>query len=532
MATYDAIVVGGGHNGLVAAAYLAKRRRKVLVLERAERVGGILANVELAEGFTAPGVAHTVGRLRKSVIAELELERHGFEPIEPDVRVFAPQPDGSGITLWADAARTAEGLRASAPVAADRYVAFDKRVRALASFLAHVNAATPPDVKTPSIADAINGLKLGKAFKGLGSKAGREATRALPMAIADFVREGVGEGAGSDPVAGALAARAVLYTSMGSWSAGSAAVFLNDSAGNDGGVAGQSTFAKGGSGALADALANAATAFGAEIRTSAEVSAIASNANGRATGVVLASGEQIRGTAIVTACDPKRTLTSLIDPVVLGPELVWRGGNIRTPGATAKVDLALSGMPKFNGADEERLRGRIVVSLGIDYLEKAADAWKYGAISEDPMLEITIPTLSDPSLAPEGRHVMSVLFQSAPYALREGTWDTESERLADVTVKALERYAPGLGELVVARRVRSPLDLEREVGLSGGHVYHGEPGLDDFFAWRPLLGHARYRFGIPGVYLAGSGAHPGGGVTGGPGANAAREILSDLKRKR
>ncbi len=188
--------------------------------------------------------------------------------------------------------------------------------------------------------------------------------------------------------------------------------------------------------------------------------------------------------------------------------------------------------PVFDGATEEELRGRIVVSPGIDELERSSDAWKYGEISEDPMLEITIPTLTDPSLAPEGGHVMSVLFQSAPYALREGSWESERDRVADITVKTLERYAPGLGELVVARRVRTPADLERKVGLSGGHVYHGEPGLDAFFAWRPLLGHARYRFGIPGVYLAGSGAHPGGGVTGGPGANAAREILADLKRSR
>ena len=530
MAGYDAIVVGGGHNGLVAAAYLAKARRKVLVVERADRVGGILANVELAEGFTAPGVAHTVGRLRASVIADLKLEQHGLELLTPAVRSFAPQPDGAGITFWADAAKTAEGLRAAYPKAADRYVAFDKRVRALASFLAYVNAATPPDVQSPSVADAIMGLKLGKAFKGLGAKAGREATRALPMAIADFIREGVGEEAEVDPVAGALAARAVLYTAMGSWAAGSAAVLLNDSAGNDGGVAGQSTFAKGGTGALADALARSAAAFGAEIRTGAEVASISAGAGGRATGVVLASGEEISAKAVVTACDPKQTLTRLIDPVTIGPELVWRGGNIRTPGVTAKVDLALSGMPNFTGAQPDQLRGRIVICLGIDYLEQAADAWKYGRISPEPLLEITIPTLNDPSLAPEGQHVMSVLFQSAPFDLRDGDWDGEKDRLAQITVKTLERYAPGLGELVVARRVRTPVDMEREIGLSGGHVYHGELGLDDFFAWRPMLGHARYRFALPGVYLAGSGAHPGGGVTGGPGANAARVILSDLKR--
>jgi len=281
---------------------------------------------------------------------------------------------------------------------------------------------------------------------------------------------------------------------------------------------------------LADALAAAARAFGAEIRTGAEVARIVTNSDGRATGVALRSGEELSSRVVASAVDPKQTLTRLLDPVVLGPELVWRGGNIRTPGATAKVDLALSGVPRFDGADEARLRGRIVIAPGIDYLERAADAAKYGRVSEEPMLEATLPSLSDPTLAPEGQHVMSVLFQAAPYALREGGWESERERVGDLTVKTLEAYAPGLEELVTARRVTTPVDLEREHGLSGGHVQHGEPGLENFFAWRPLLGHARYRFGVPGLFLCGSGAHPGGGVTGGPGQNASREIASAAKR--
>ena len=525
MPRYDVVVVGGGHNGLVAGAYLAKAGKRVLILERRDRVGGILANTEIAPGVTAPGIAHTVGRLRPSVVKDLKLASHGLELIDPEVRMYAPQADGSGITFWADADRTAAGLREVSEHDAEAYPRFDRQVRSLASFLAYVNAATLPDIKSPSIADAINGLKLGRAFKDLGTKPSREATRALPMAIADYVRESLE----NEAICGAIASRAVLYTSMGAWAAGSAAVFLFDSAGNDGGAAGQSTFARGGSGALAEALASAARAFGAEVRTGADVARITCT-DGRATGVRLADGEEIEARVVAANADPKQVLTKLVDPVLLGPTLVWRGRNIRTPGATAKVNLALSGVPQFNGASEDQLRGRIVISPGIDELERAMDAYKYGRVAEEPFLEATIPTLDDPSLAPEGTHVMSVLFQAAPYALREGDWATERERLGDIAVKTLERFAPGLGELVTARHVITPLDFERDYGLSGGHVLHGEPGLDNFFAWRPLLGYARYRFAVPGLYLVGSGAHPGGGVTGGPGANAARVISSDLKR--
>jgi len=525
--TYDAIVIGAGHNGLVTAAYLAKAGRRVFVLERRERVGGILDTVEVTEGVRAPGIVHTVGRLRRSVVSDLGLVRHGLVLLDPPARVFAPQPDGSGVVFWADASRTATDLRARSAHDAEAYPAFDRRIRALASFLSYLHAITPPDVKEPSIADALNALKLGNAFRRLGPKPGREATRAIPMAIADYVAEAFE----TEAVRGALASRAVLYTAMGPWSAGTTAVLLADSAGNDGGAAGQSVIAKGGPGALAEALASAARSFGAEIRTDAEVVRVLTRGH-RARGVALADGQEIAARAVVTATDPKRTLTTLVDPVEIGPHLLWRAGNIRTPGRVSKVNLVLSGLPRFRGApSEEALTGRIVIAPSIDHLERAFDASKYGRVSAEPFLEATIPTLSDPTLAPEGTHVLSVLAQWTPSELREGDWATEREHLADLVVKTLEAYAPGLGELVTARQAMTPVDLETDYALSGGHVYHAEPGLDQFFVWRPLLGHARYRFGLPGLYLCGSGAHPGGGVTGAPGANAAREILADLKKR-
>ena len=525
---YDAIVIGAGHNALVTAGLLAKAGNRVVALERRDRVGGLLDTVEVAPGVRAPGLADTVGRMRKTVVDQLKLRRHGFETIAPDVRVYAPQPDGGpALTLWSDAARTAADLRAISAKDADAYPLFDRKVRSVASFLAYVNVATPPDVKSVGFADLLTGLRAGRAFRNLGTRAARETTRVLPMAVADVVAEQFE----TDIVKGAIASRAVQYVSMGPWSAGSAFVLLNDSAGNDGGAAGQTVFAKGGPGALANALADAARSFGVEIRTGAEVTEIMTREH-RATGVALASGEELSATAIVSGADPKRTLTTLVDPVVVGPELVWRANNIRTPGIVSKVNLALSGLPRFNGADEERLRGRIVIAQSIDYLEKGFDASKFGRVSDEPYLEATIPTLGDPSLAPAGTHVLSVIAQWTPYRLREGDWKAERERLGDLVVKTLETYAPGLGDLVTARQVLSPVDLETEYGFSEGHPFHAEPGLDQFFAWRPLLGHARYRFGIDGLYLCGSGAHPGGGVTGGPGANAAREILADLKKSK
>jgi phytoene dehydrogenase-like protein len=530
---YDAIVIGAGHNGLVAAAYLARAGVRVLVLDRRDRVGGIADTVELAPGVRAPAVAHTVGRLRPSVVRDLGLRTHGLSLVGSNVRVFAPQPDGRAITLWADPEVTADGLRAWSDRDAERYVEFDRLVRSIGRFLGELNASTPPDVKSPGIADALAGLRIGRSFRGLGKRDSRSVLRVLPMAIADFVAEAFE----TDPLQGVLATRGIQNTAMGPWSAGTAAVFLHDSAGNDGGAAGQTVYARGAPGALSAALAAAVRAAGGEIRTGSEVVAIPT-ADGGVTGVVLASGEEIRARIVVAGADPKHVLTGLLDPVAVGPGMRWRAANIRTPGTVAKVNLALAGLPRFPAAGEgpeaeERLRGRIVIAPGIDYVERAFDAAKYGRPSEAPYLEATIPSLVDPGLvagAPAGTQVMSIHLQYAPYALREGSWDARRDELGDLAIRTLEAYAPDLGGLVTARQVLTPLDLERDYGLSGGHPYHAEPGLDSFFAWRPLFGHARYRLPIDGLYLAGSGAHPGGGITGQPGQNAAREILADRRR--
>jgi phytoene dehydrogenase-like protein len=529
---YDAIVIGGGHNGLVTAAYLGAAGLRTVVLERRETLGGAVGTSELAPSARVPTLAHTVGRLRPSVVRDLDLKRHGLSLVGPEVRAFAPGRDGDAVVLWGDAARTAEGLRARSAADAAHYGPFDRLVRSLAGFLGELAGRTPPDIGSPGLDDALAGLQLGRTFRGLGRDDGRTITRVLPMAIADFVAESFV----SDAVQAAIAWRGVLYTAMGPWSAGTTAVLLGDSAGNDGGAPGQTVFARGGPGALIAALEAAAREAGVLIRTGTEVVSITSR-DGRATGVVLADGEELSARAVVAGIDPKRALTRLADPVAIGPSLLWRAGNIRTPGTVAKVNLVLASLPTFPAAgnDPRLLRGRIVIAPGIDAMERAHDAAKYGRPSDEPIMEATIPSLADPSLvegAAPGTQVMSVIVQSAPYALREGTWDDAREPFGDLVVKTLDGYAPGLAGLVTTRQVLTPLDLERDYGLTGGHPMHGEHGLDQFFLWRPLLGHARYRLALDGLYLAGAGAHPGGGVTGQNGQSAAREIASDLRRRR
>jgi phytoene dehydrogenase-like protein len=533
-ASFDAVVVGGGHNGLVAGAYLAKAGLRTLVLEKRATLGGTVETRPLADGKRAPGLFHTVGRLRPSVARELGLRGHGLTLVAPEVRAFAPQPDGRAVTLWADAARTAGELRAWSVADGAAWVEFDRHVRALAAFVASLNDATPPATSGGSLADAITGLLLGRAFKKLSKDDARQLLRILPMAIADFVAESFE----SEPVRAAIAMRAVGFTALGAWSMGTTAALLADSAGNDGGAAGQTVYAKGGPGALAGALAAAARGFGAQIRTDANVVGVTTQ-DGRVTGVALASGDVIAAPIVASGLDPKRTLLGLLPPLELGPNLRWRAGNIRQPGRVARVNLGLSALPAFPAAGEREdaarhLRGRILVgATGIDDLERAFDASKYGRVSDDLLLEATIPTLVDPSLAPDGGHVMSVIAQYVPYRLADGTWDAAArESLGDRVVARLESVAPGIAGLVTAREVLTPVDLEAEYGLTGGHPYHQEPGLDAWFAWRPLAGHARYRMPVAGLYLVGPGAHPGGGVTGAPAQNAVKEILADRKKRR
>ncbi len=519
MSDYDAIVIGAGHNGLVCAAYLARAGLRTVVLERNAHLGGMAGNTELLPGVRAPRLAHTAGRLSAAVARELRLAAHGLRFIRPEVATFAPQPDGRALTLWADPLRTAAELRSTDLVShrdADAFCAADERYRDLAARLARLTHRVPAASAGAGLATLLGVDELG---------------RTLPMAVRDLA----GDWFESDALQAVIAARGVLLTGLGPYMPHTAAVLLADGAGTRSGLAGQAVLVRGGPGALANGLAAAARSASVRVETETEVVAVR-RSGGAATGVVLAGGAELSAPTVVSSLDPRTTLLRLLDPEVLGPGPSWRAANIRQSGATAKVNLALDATPAFTAAagDEERLAGRVLIAPSVDYVEKAMRAVKYGELAADPVLEATIPSIADPSLvdpalAGDVRHVMSVIVQGAPRVLRDGTWDGRREELADTVVSTLELYAPGLGASIVAREVITPLDIEHEYGAWGGHPMHAEVGLDQWFAWRPLLGLGDFRMPLSGLYLCGSGANPGGGLTGLPGRLAAAAILADRR---
>jgi phytoene dehydrogenase-like protein len=529
-APFDVIVAGAGHNGLACAALLARGGLRVLVLERRDTVGGAAVTEPFHPGFRVSSLSHAAGPLRPSLVRRLALARHGLALIEPETRVFAPLPDGRGLRLCADPARSAEALRPFSARDAGRFPVFDATLRRTARALAGLLAATPPDVDAPAPRDLLPLLGAAVRLRRLGKAEARALLRYGPMAVADFA----GEWFESEPLRALVCARGLFGALAGPRSAGTTARLLLRDALEGGSGAGATVFVRGGLGALSDALAASARAASVTIRTGAPVERFLAR-DERVTGVVLAGGEEIEARAVVSALDPKRTFLDLLDPVLLDPDDLWRLRNYRQQGMAAKVHLALDALPEFKGVAPSEaasvLAGRIHVGDDVDTLERAHDDAKYGAPSRRPYLEATIPTLSDPALAPGGCHVMSVYVQFAPYRLRAGDWDARRDELGDTVLRTLEEYAPGLTARVLARQVLTPLDLERTYGLTGGHPMHGEMALDQLFTMRPLMGFARYRAPVAGLYLCGAGTHPGGGVTGAPGHNAAREVLRDLKRR-
>jgi phytoene dehydrogenase-like protein len=512
---HDVIVAGGGHNGLVCAAYLAKAGLRTLVVERRERVGGIL-DPSLAGGRI--GAVDTVGRIAPAVSRDLALERHGFRPIEPAIAALALRPGGPPLALYADPARTADALPDAAE--RERYLAFDAHIRRLGAMVAELQAAVPPRLDGPTQSDLPGLGRLAMAYRRLGEDTARELTRTLPMAVADLMSEWFA----TDPLRAAVGYRGVMHAAMGPWSAGTSLAFLNDSAGTGGGAAGRTVLAAGGSAGLARALESAARAAGAAVRTQSAVERVLSR-DGIVEGVRLESGEELRAPAIACGVDPKTVLTRWVDPEEAGPRLRWRAGNIRTPGAAARVAIRLSALPDLGaGGDPELLAGRIVVAPGIDQIERAFDAWKYGGIGELPLVEAVLPSVSDPSLAPAaGGHLLAATVQWVPH-------EADPSAAGRAAAAALDACAPGFAALVEEVETLTPAGLEREYGAAGGHLQHGELALDQFYAWRPVAGLARHRLALRGLYLCGSGAHPGGGITGLPGRNGAREILRDLRR--
>ena len=519
------VIIGAGHNGLTTAFYLAKAGLKPLVLERRSIVGGAAVTEDIGPGFKCPSLTHAIGPLRPSIARDMRLEQRHVEFIRPDPRLVALSADGPPLRFSIDERGTAEAIRAVSQKDADRYVEFCETLARLGRFLGSLLTTTPPSLDAPDRGDMWELLKTGRRFRALGKKDAFRLLRWGPMAAADLV----GEWFETNLLQAAIAARGIFGSAQGPRSAGTAALLLLNAA-TDPAPGGSSVMVKGGPGALTEAMANAARDAGAEIRVDASVKHVLVH-DGRVSGVLLEDGREVPATAVISNADPKRTLLDLVDPVDLDPGFLTRVRNYRSRGTVAKVNLALSALPSFAGIPSHGdLRGRLHIGSSIDYLEQAFDASKYGEISPHPYLDVSIPTLADPSLAPSGKHVLSVAVQFAPYTLAaRRDWGTAKSALFSNVMRELDRHAPGIQSLVEHSQVLSPVDLESLYGLTGGHIYHGELSLDQLFTMRPILGWARYRTPIPGLFLCGSGTHPGGGVTGGPGQNAAREILSELK---
>lgn len=522
------VIIGGGHNGLTTAFYLAKAGVKTLVLEKREIVGGAAVTEALAPGYRCPTLAHAIGPLRDAVVRDMRLAARGIEFIRPDPRLVALSPDGRALVFSTDVGRTAQAIRPFSDADAARYPDFCAVLERLGAFLGELLAATPPSLDGAAAGELWDLLKTGRRFRALGRGDGFRLLRWMPMAAADLV----GEWFTTDLLQAAIAARGIFGVSQGPWSAGTGAVLLLNAAA-DPAPGGSSVMVRGGPGALTRAMADAARQAGAEIRTNAGVRQIIVR-DGGATGVVLEDGSEIAAQTVVSNADPRRTLLGLIDPIELDPGFLTRVRNYRSRGTAAKVNLALSALPAFKGvANPSDLKGRIHIGPGIDYLERAFDASKYGEISAEPYLDVTFPSLHDPSLAPAGGHVMSIYVQFAPYTLADGRgWSDARRDLSASVMRALSPYAPDIASLVVDQQVLTPADLESEYGLTGGHILHGEPSLDQLFTMRPILGWAQYRTPVRHLYLCGCGTHPGGGVTAGSGANASREILRDLKTRK
>jgi phytoene dehydrogenase-like protein len=526
--TRDIVIVGGGHNGLVTAFYLAKAGFKPLVLESRSQVGGAAITEEFHPGFRCSTLAHAAGPLRADVVRDMQLERHGLKLTTPEVSTVSLAPDGRALVLYSDAKKAAAEIALWSAKDAAAYGDFAAALGKIGKVIGEALLLTPPNIDNPSSGDMWGMLRTGRSIRNLGKKDLYRVLRWGPMAVADLAAEFFE----TEPLRATIASRGIFGTFLGPWSAGSALVLMLRAAA-DPTPAGSVQFPIGGAGAITAAMAAAAKQAGAEIRTNAAVSEIRIH-DGVATGVVLGSGEEISAKAIVSNADPKRTLMRLVDPIHLPPDFTQKIKNYRAMGTVAKVNLALSALPEFSvlkaKGNGDLLRGRIQISPEIDYLERAFDESKYGNFSKQPYIEIAFPSLSDPSLAPAGQHVMSIYMQYAPYKLKNGDWEGQRKALGETVVKTITQYAPNLPASILRHQIITPKDLEDTYGLTGGHIFHGELALDQFFTMRPLLDWARYRTPIERLFLCGSGTHPGTGLTGGSGANAAREIVKALKK--
>jgi phytoene dehydrogenase-like protein len=528
--TYDAIVIGAGHNGLVTAAYLARAGQRVLVLEAREQVGGAACTDATWPGYRVSTAAYVVSLFRPEIVRDLELARHGYALLPRNPSSFTPFLDGRSLLMGPDQAQTQREVAKFSPRDAERLPAYQAMLERIADAIEPTLLETPPDPFSRRPRDLWRLLRTGLRFLRLGADGPRavEILTGPARAILDRWFE-------SDELKATLATDAIIGAMASPSTPGTAYVLFHHVMGECNGARGVWGYVRGGMGSLSEALAAAARAHGAEIRTGARVARVALR-DGRACGVVLADGAAIEARRVVSNADATVTLLGLVGPDHLAPEVAEAVRAIDYSSASLKINLALSALPDFTAlpgaAAGPQHRGTIHVCPSLAYMERAHDDARAGRPSAEPILEATIPSVVDPSVAPPGRHLMSMFVQYAPYRLAAGSWDEQKEAFADRCVELLDRHAPGFRASVLEREVLSPLDLERRFGLTGGNIFQGAMPLWQLSFMRPLPGYADYRTAVPGLYLCGAATHPGGGVMGACGYNAAREILRDVRRRR
>jgi phytoene dehydrogenase-like protein len=517
---YDAIIVGGGHNGLVAAAYLARTGRKTLVLERRPVIGGASVTEEVVPGFKFSVFSYVVSLLRPEIIRDLDLPRHGLQilPLESTV---TPLDNGDYLASWADPDETRRELARHSPRDAEAYQQFGRLMHHMAMAVKPILGMVPPDPASLAPSDLKGLLKLGTHFRGLGAERFHALYKLMTMSSADYLDEWYE----FDPLKATKSASGIIGTFMGPRSPGSAYVLLHHYMGEIDGAFRAWGFQKGGTGAISDAIAGAARSYGAEIRTGVSVERVLVK-DGRTTGVALTNGDEIAAPIVVSGLDPRRTFLQLLDRKEVPPDVVEGIERYKFRGSSGKVNLALSGLPNFTcmPGPGRHHRGAFSISPSVEYLERAYDDAKYGDFSRNPYMDIVIPSMIDPGMAPPGKHVMSIFVQYAPYSITGGWTDARRDAFGDAVIKTLARYAPNIESLILHRQVLTPADIERITGLTEGNIFQGELALHQLFFLRPVPQWAKYRTPIRGYWQCGAGTHPGGGIMGASGRLAALEI--------
>lgn len=521
--SYDAIIIGGGHNGLVAAAYLAKAGKRVLVLEQRPLVGGASVTEEIYPGFKYTVFSYVVSLLRPEIVRELQLPKHGLT-ILPLESTLTPLRDGRYLYRDGDHFGTLRNIARFSMRDADAYDEYGRSMYFMAKAVKYILGIVPPDPTSYHPRDLLGLVDMARHFLNLGEEKLYLLAKLMTMSSADFLEQWFE----SEPLKGTLSASGIIGTYLGPRSPGTAYVLLHHYMGEIDGAFRAWGFAKGGTGGIAQAIARAAESHGAEIRCNAPVAQIIIR-NGEAAGVALENGDEIYANVVASSLDPKLTFLELVDPQTLPSDLVTAIRRYNVRGSSGKVNLALDALPDLAclPGPGQHLAGAISISPGVDYLERAYDDAKYGDFSKRPFIDVILPSVIDPHMAPPGKHVMSCFVQYAPYELRDGTWDQKREAFGDAVVDTLAQYIPNLKDIILHRQVLTPLDIERTIGITQGNIFHGELSLSQLFFLRPAPGYARYRTPIRNYYQCGSGAHPGGGIMGAPGRLAALQILKD-----